>query len=123
YAELIVLDSTHPDAVRAVEKRIDPQRTLFLVSSKSGTTTETLSFFYYFWKAVSGKTREPGQNFVAITDPGTPLEKLARDRKFRRVFSAPPDVGGRYAALTVFGLVPAALSGMDVRRLLDEAWM
>jgi transaldolase / glucose-6-phosphate isomerase len=122
YPELIVLDSTHPAAVRAVERRIDPLRTLFLVSSKSGTTTETLSYFYYFWKLVSDRSKQPGQNFVAITDPGTPLEKLARERKFRRVFSAPPEVGGRYAALTVFGLVPAALIGMDLKRLLDEAW-
>ena len=122
YPELIALDSTHPAAVRAVERRIDPLRTLFLVSSKSGTTTETLSYFRYFWKAVSGRSQQPGQNFIAITDPGTPLEKLARERKFRRVFSAPPEVGGRYAALTVFGLVPAALIGMDVKRLLDEAW-
>ena len=122
YPELIVLDSTHPSAVRAVERRIDPACTLFLVSSKSGTTTETLSYFYYFWKLVSARSKQPGQNFVAITDPGTPLEKLARERKFRRVFSAPPEVGGRYAALTVFGLVPAALIGMDLKRLLDEAW-
>ncbi|MGE5205420.1 MAG: bifunctional transaldolase/phosoglucose isomerase [Chlamydiota bacterium] len=122
YPELIVLDSTHPAAVRAVERRIDPLRTLFLVSSKSGTTTETLSYFRYFWKLVSDRSKQPGLNFVAITDPNTPLEKLARERSFRRVFSAPPEVGGRYAALTVFGLVPAAIIGMDVKRLLDEAW-
>jgi len=122
YPELIVLDSTHPAAVRAVERRIDPPRTIFLVSSKSGTTTETLSYFRYFWKAVSDRGKQPGQNFVAVTDPGTPLEKLARERNFRRVFSSPPEVGGRYAALTVFGLVPAALIGMDLKRLLDEAW-
>ena len=122
YPELIALDSTHPAAVRAVERRIDPLRTIFLVSSKSGTTTETLSYFRYFWKAVSDRSKQPGQNFVAITDPGTPLEKLARERNFRRVFSSPPEVGGRYAALTVFGLVPAALIGLDLKRLLDEAW-
>ena len=122
YPELIVLDSTHPAAVRAVERRIEPLRTLFLVSSKSGTTTETLSYFHYFWKLVSDRSQQPGENFIAITDPGTALEKLARERKFRRVFSAPPEVGGRYAALSVFGLVPAALIGMDVKRLLDEAW-
>jgi transaldolase/glucose-6-phosphate isomerase len=122
YPELIVLDSTHPAAVRAVARRIDPLRTLFLVSSKSGTTTETLSYFRYFWKIVSDRGKQPGQNFIAITDPGTPLEKLARERAFRRVFTALPEVGGRYAALTVFGLVPAALIGMDLKRLLDEAW-
>ena len=122
FPELVVLDSTHPAAVRAVERRVDPLRTIFLVSSKSGTTTETLSYFHYFWKLVSDRGKQPGQNFVAITDPGTPLEKLARERNFRRVFSSPPEVGGRYAALTVFGLVPAALIGMDLKRLLDEAW-
>ena len=122
YPELIVLDSTHPAAVREVESRIDPLRTLFLVSSKSGGTTETLSFFYYFWKLVAERSQQPGQNFVAITDPGTSLEKLAKERKFRRIYAGPTEVGGRYAALSVFGLVPAALIGVDIRRLLDEAW-
>ncbi|MCH7979590.1 MAG: hypothetical protein IH935_11540, partial [Acidobacteria bacterium] len=126
YPELRVLDSTHPEAVRAVEAAVDLPRTLFLVSSKSGTTTETLSFFHYFWQRLSQtgsgeKTGAPGSRFVAITDPGTPLEKLASERGFRRVFSAPEDVGGRYSALTVFGLVPAALIGVDVRRLLERA--
>jgi transaldolase / glucose-6-phosphate isomerase len=121
YPDLLVLDSTHPAAVRAVEKRIDLARTLFLVSSKSGTTTETNSFFYYFWHKLGQAKGEPGQHFVAITDPGTPLEKLARKRKFRAVFNAPEDVGGRYSALTVFGLVPAALAGVDLDALLDRA--
>ncbi len=121
FPRLSVLDSTHPDAVRAVEKSIDPANTLFLVSSKSGGTTETLSFFYYFWDLVEKSGNPPGEQFVAITDPGTSLEKLAAERRFRRVFSAPPEVGGRYSALTVFGLVPAALIGVDIGRLLDEA--
>ena len=119
---LIVLDSTHPSAVRAVEKGIDLLHTLFLVSSKSGTTGETLSFFHYFWERVSRLTSTPGRHFVAITDPGTPLEKLATERQFRRTFSAPAEVGGRYSALSVFGLVPAALIGVDVHQLLDRAW-
>ena len=119
---LIVLDSTHPAAVRAVEKRIDLLHTLFLVSSKSGTTGETLSFFRYFWERVSRLTDTPGRHFVAITDPGTPLERLATERQFRRTFSSPAEVGGRYSALSVFGLVPAALIGVDVHRLLDRAW-
>ncbi len=123
YPELIVLDSTHPDAVRAVEDRIDLAHTLFLVSSKSGTTLETLSFFYYFWHQVNRITATPGRHFVAITDPETSLEDLARERGFRRIFSAPPDVGGRYSALSVFGLVPAALIGVDIHRLLDRAWV
>ncbi len=121
YPELLVLDSTHPAAVRSVEKRIDLARTLFLVSSKSGTTTETNSFFYYFWHKLAQAKGEPGQHFVAITDPGTPLDKLGRKRKFRAVFNAPEDVGGRYSALTVFGLVPAALAGVDIDALLDRA--
>jgi transaldolase/glucose-6-phosphate isomerase len=122
FPELIVLDSTHPDAVRALEERIDLTATLFLVSSKSGTTAETLSFFRYFWKRAEGLVDHPGRSFIAITDPGTPLEDLARERGFRAVFSAPPDVGGRYSALTFFGMVPAALIGMDAHRFLDRAW-
>ncbi len=121
---LVVLDSTHPAAVRLIESQIDLERTLFVVSSKSGTTTETLSLFRYFWRRVSQTEARPGDRFVAITDPGTPLEELARERAFRRTFLGPADVGGRYSALSVFGLVPAALIGVDVRRLLDRAeWM
>jgi transaldolase/glucose-6-phosphate isomerase len=118
--ELIALDSTHPAAVRAVEKRIDLKHTLFIVSSKSGTTTETLSFFRYFWNRLTGGDR--GAQFVAVTDPETPLEKLGSERGFRRVFRATPDVGGRYSALTHFGLVPAAVIGVDLGHLLDHAW-
>jgi len=122
YPRLTVLDSTHPAAVREVEAQVDLCRTLFLVSSKSGTTTEPLSFFRYFWQRLEPMTKTPGHHFVAITDPGTPLVNLAHERKFRRVFLATPDVGGRYSALTVFGLVPASLMGVDVHRLLDRAW-
>ncbi|MBM4261592.1 MAG: bifunctional transaldolase/phosoglucose isomerase [Deltaproteobacteria bacterium] len=121
YPALIMLDSTHPRAVKPVEARIDLARTIFLVSSKSGTTTETNSFFFYFWDKVTLLTGEPGRHFVAITDPGTPLEKLAAARKFRATFSAPVEVGGRYSALTVFGLVPAALIGVDVSEILMRA--
>jgi transaldolase/glucose-6-phosphate isomerase len=123
YPELIVLDSTHPSAVRSVEDKLDLSQTLFLVSSKSGTTLETLSLFRYFWNQVSNITETPGDHFMAITDPGTPLMKLAQERGFRKVFQAKPDVGGRYSALTDFGLVPAALIGMDIHRLLDRAWI
>ncbi len=123
YPQLIVLDSTHPSAVRSVENKIDLRKTLFLVSSKSGTTLETLSLFRHFWKQVSQVVDNPGRHFVAITDPRTPLMKLAQERSFRHVFEAPLDVGGRYSALSVFGLVPAALIGMDVHKLLDRAWI
>jgi transaldolase / glucose-6-phosphate isomerase len=126
YPELIVLDSTHPDAVREVERRIDLGRTLFVVSSKSGGTSETTSFYTYFWdRCQKGRadapTGAPGRHFIAITDHGTSLERLAVERGFRRVFNAQPDVGGRYSALTPFGLVPAALVGVDVPGLLDHA--
>jgi len=119
---VLVLDSTHPDAVAALAGEIDPARSLFLVSSKSGGTTETLSFFYTFWdrvtRALAPGTERPGRHFAAITDPGTSLEVLGRERGFRAVFPAPPDVGGRYSALTPFGVVPAALAGVDLPELL-----
>jgi transaldolase / glucose-6-phosphate isomerase len=105
------------DAVRELAGRLDPETSLFVVSSKSGTTTEMLSFCRYFWQLLAGR----GRQFVAVTDPGTPLQSLARERGFREVFNAPADVGGRYSALTPFGLVPAALLGVDVARLLSQA--
>ncbi len=121
HPSLTVLDSTHPEAVRAVSAGIDPARTLFLVASKSGGTIETLSLFRHFWGLVSSVHDRPGDRFVALTDPGSGLEALAGERRFRRVFTAPPDVGGRYSALTPFGLVPAALIGMDIESLLAKA--
>jgi transaldolase/glucose-6-phosphate isomerase len=121
YPELIVLDSTHPTQIRAVESRIDLQKTLFLVASKSGTTQEPMSLFGYFHNLLVKTSPAPGSQFIATTDPGTPLEELAKDLEFRQVFKATPDVGGRYSALTAFGLVPAALIGTDVLDLLDRA--
>lgn len=121
YPELRVLDSTHPAAVRSVEEELDLRHTLFLVSSKSGTTLETLSLFRYFWNTISQITDDPGSHFIAITDPGTPLQTLAHERGFRRIFEASPDVGGRYSALSYFGLVPAAMIGMEIHRLLEKA--
>ncbi|WP_455281865.1 bifunctional transaldolase/phosoglucose isomerase [[Eubacterium] cellulosolvens] len=123
YPKLIVLDSTHPSTIKSVEDKIDLSKTLFLVSSKSGTTIETLSLFKYFWEKIQAITKNSGQHFVAITDYGTPLMKLGEERGFRRIFTAPSDIGGRYSALTVFGLVPAALIGLDIRQILDQAWM
>src|SRR2546430_2056293 len=114
-ARLSVLDSTDPAAVLAVARTPDVDRTLFVITSKSGSTVETLSFYRYL-----ATRAKPGQ-FVAITDPGSPLETLARERRFRAVFPHPPDVGGRYAALTVVGMLPAALSGLDGRVLLERA--
>jgi transaldolase / glucose-6-phosphate isomerase len=113
---LHVLDSTDAGAIRAVEDAIDLDHTLFLVSTKSGGTIETLSLFKHFWE------RHPdGSAFVAITDPGSGLEDLAREHGFRRTFLNDPDIGGRYSALSFFGLVPAALMGADVAGLLDRA--
>ncbi|MGA9840605.1 MAG: bifunctional transaldolase/phosoglucose isomerase [Thermoplasmata archaeon] len=122
YPELRVLDSTHPDAIDALTRTIDPAKTVFIVSSKSGTTTEPLSFYHYYNGLLTGAVDSPSEHFVAVTDPGTPLEVLATEHKFLRTFRALPTVGGRYSALTHFGLVPAALAGIDVRALLDRAW-
>jgi len=119
--ELIVCDSTHPDAIKHITKTIELKKTLFIVSSKSGTTIETLSFFRYFWHLASKKNSQPGDYFVAITDAGTPLEKLAIEREFRAVFKAPSDVGGRFSAFTEFGLVPASLIGVPVSEVLLNA--
>jgi transaldolase/glucose-6-phosphate isomerase len=121
YPELMVLDTTHPDAVQAMIKSLDLAKTLFVVSSKSGTTLETISLFKVFWQLCSEAIDEPGQQFIAITDPGSPLEALAKEHQFREIFGAPEDVGGRFSALSVFGLVPAALIGVDLGRLLGHA--
>jgi transaldolase/glucose-6-phosphate isomerase len=122
FLELQVLDSTVPASVGCVEKAVDVARTLFLVSSKSGGTAETTSFYKYFYDRVGSlKGERAGENFVAITDPGTSMEKLAHEQRFRRVFHGQPDIGGRYSALSNFGMVPAALAGVDVRTLLENA--
>ncbi len=114
---LHVLDTTHPRAIRALEESIDLERTLFLSASKSGSTLETRSHTDYFWERTGGR----GERFAAITDPGSELEHLARERGFRRVFTGEPTIGGRYSALSPFGMVPAALMEIDVDRLLAAA--
>jgi transaldolase/glucose-6-phosphate isomerase len=113
---LHVLDSTDAGAIRSVEAAIDLDHALFLVSTKSGGTIETLSLFKHFWSR-----RSDGNAFVAITDHGSGLEDLAREHGFRRTFLNDPDIGGRYSALSFFGLVPAALMGANVADLLDAA--
>jgi len=119
---LWVLDSTVPGWVREVTKAITPARTLFLVASKSGGTIEVLSLFAHFRNLVAkAKMNRGGDQFVAITDPGTSLEKMAKDQGFGQIFTNPADIGGRYSVLSLFGLVPAALLGLDVPRLLDRA--
>jgi glucose-6-phosphate isomerase len=117
YPELVVLDTTHPDAVLAAAEGAALGATLFVASSKSGTTIETGSLLAYFLARAGGA----GDRFIAITDPGTPLERLARERGFRRVFAGEPEVGGRFSALTAFGLVPAALIGVDLVELAARA--
>jgi len=118
---LQVLDSTHPRIVAQVGQEGQNHKTLFIVSSKSGTTIETLSLFRYFWELKKRESEFPGSMFVAITDEGTPLEKLALERGFRAVFHGSPDVGGRFSALSVFGLLPAALLGIDLEKLIEVA--
>jgi transaldolase/glucose-6-phosphate isomerase len=121
FPDLTVLDSSHPDAVTEVSDRLDLDRAVFVVSSKSGTTAETLSLFRHFWAGVARSGGRPGRRFMAITDPGTPLVDLARTREFRAWIPGPPEVGGRYSALSAFGLVPAALLGVDLVTLLERA--
>ncbi|MGO8734358.1 MAG: bifunctional transaldolase/phosoglucose isomerase [Terriglobia bacterium] len=122
FLQLLVLDSTVPASVAQIEKSVDLAHTLFIVSSKSGGTIEPNSFFKYFYERVRAlKGQRAGENFVAITDPGTSLEKLASEKKFRRVFPGVPEIGGRYSALSNFGMVPAALAGVDVQILLERA--
>jgi transaldolase / glucose-6-phosphate isomerase len=113
---LHVLDSTDPGAVAELESAVDISKTLFLVSSKSGGTVETLSHFRHFFE----KTGRNGSQFVAITDPGSPLQKLAEENGFRRVFCNDPEIGGRYSVMSYFGIVPAVLMGANIRGLLNR---
>jgi transaldolase/glucose-6-phosphate isomerase len=123
YPQLHVLDSTDPDQIAALDAALDISRSLFVVASKSGTTTEPDAFFRYFYQRVQqtvGGANAPG-HFVAITDPGTKLEAEARTTGFLRVFANDPNIGGRYSALSYFGMVPAALAGYDIAAVLDRA--
>ncbi len=123
YPDLAVLDSTDPGAVLACGEQCDPARSLFIVSTKSGTTVETLSFFKFFYNRVADLLGEEraGEHFIAITDPGSPLTDLAERYRFRATFLNDPHIGGRYSALSCFGLVPAALTGIDLNFLLARA--
>ena len=115
--DLHVLDTTHPAMIRHAVEFLDLPKTMFIVSSKSGTTLETLSHMDFFWDQTGGN----GRQFVAITDPGSPLESRARQRDFRAIFAGEPTIGGRYSALSPFGIVPAALMEIDIARLLETA--
>lgn len=114
--ELLVLDSTHPRTIAKLKDSLPLDKTLFIVASKSGTTVESISHFGYFYELVNNP-----QQFVAITDPGTRLARLATLMGFRKVFLNRPDIGGRYSALSLFGLVPASLAGVDLYAILDDA--
>ena len=116
---LTVLDTTDPETILKIERQMPMADTLFIVASKSGTTAENVAFGEYFYAKVKAlKGNRAGENFVAITDPGTPLVELAKERGFRKTFLNFPDIGGRFSALSYFGLVPAALMGVDIAELL-----
>ena len=117
FPTLLMLDTTDPETIKRVEDSINLARTIFIVSSKSGGTIETWSFYKYFYEKAGGN----GKQFIAITDPGSVLETEAREKGFLDVFLNPEDIGGRYSALSYFGLVPAALIGVDLKRLAASA--
>ena len=121
FPELLVLDSTDPDAIQNLASQIDIERCLFIIASKSGTTTEPLSFQKYWYNELKQKIDAPGDAFIAITDPGSYLADTAGAENFRRIFLNQPDIGGRYSALSYFGMAPAVLMGLDLRQLLGRA--
>lgn len=120
HPRLHVLDTTDPQTIAALRARLDVEHTLFIASSKSGGTTETLSHLAYFWEEALDNPKREG-NFAVVTDPGSSLEGLAAERDFRWIWDNPTDIGGRYSALSYFGLVPGAMMGVDVRELLERA--
>ena len=123
YLDLAVLDSTTPGAVLSYARKLNPEKTLFIASTKSGGTVETLSFLKYFYNDALKKVgkEKVGRHFIAITDPGSGLEALAKELNFRKIFLNDPNIGGRYSALSFFGLVPAGLVGVDLKKLLERA--
>ena len=123
FLDLSVIDSTHPDTIREYADKIDPSKTLFIVSTKSGGTVETFSFMKFFYNyalEILGKEKV-GNHFLAITDPGSGLQTVAEQLRFRKIFLNDPNIGGRFSALSLFGVVPAALIGVDIKLLLTRA--
>ena len=123
YLKIQVLDSTHPDTVKQIAESLNPEKTLYIVSTKSGGTVETISFMKFFYNYVLnilGK-EETEKHFIAITDPGSGLEEIARKLNFRKIFINDPNIGGRFSALSLFGIVPAALIGVDIEKLFIRA--
>jgi transaldolase / glucose-6-phosphate isomerase len=123
FPELHVLDSTDPVQIRSLEKKLDLKRTICIVSSKSGSTLEPNIFKQYFFERVKAKVGEKnvGSRFIAVTDPGSKMEQVARENHFRRIFAGVPTIGGRYSALSNFGMVPAAVMGLNVEKFLRAA--
>ncbi len=123
FLDLAVLDSTDPAAVTVLAETVNPEKRLFIVSSKSGTTAEVLSFFKYFYnRTISSVGKDKaGEHFIAITDPGNSFNEVASELGFRKVFAGDTTIGGRFSALSVFGLVPGSLMGMDIPLLLERA--
>lgn len=123
YLNLEILDSTHPDYVQELRTKFNPQETLYVVSTKSGGTIETFSFMKYFYNITLNTVGEQNvsKHFVAITDPNSGLQKVAEELQFRKIFINDPNIGGRYSALSLFGIVPAALIGIDLKKLLNNA--
>src|SRR6266480_1501104 len=118
---LLVLDSTDPDAINNFRKQIDVSKSLFIIASKSGTTTEPNTFHRYWYNEVAKTSDEPGMAFLTITDPGSQMADAAAAEAFMRAFLNQPDIGGRYSALSYFGMVPAALMGLELQRMLRRA--
>lgn len=125
YLNLQVLDSTHPEAVLQQARNLDPRKTLYIVSTKSGSTVETISFMKFFFNQTLAQVgrKQAGRHFIAITDPGSGLESVAKEFNFRRIFLNDPDIGGRYSALSLFGIIPAAMLGIDIKKILHRADM
>ncbi len=120
FPELLVLDSTDPDTINKFKEQINAARCLFIIASKSGTTTEPNAFHRYWYNEVAQLTDAPGHSFITITDPGSQMADTAAREGFRRIFLNQADIGGRYSALSYFGMVPATLMGVDARRLLSQ---
>lgn len=121
FPELLVLDSTDPDTINNFAQQIDVQHCLFIIASKSGTTTEPIVFHKFWYDRLSQTGANAGDSFIAVTDPGTQMVKAAQADHFRKIFLNQPDIGGRYSALSYFGMAPAAIMGLDVSELLKRA--
>ncbi len=121
FPELLVLDSTDPDTINNFAEQIDVAHCLFIIASKSGSTTEPIVFHKFWYDRLAQTGAQAGESFIAITDPGTLMVKAAQSDHFRKIFLNQPDIGGRYSALSYFGMAPAALMGLDVAELLKRA--